>query len=266
MLRILVHDTSYTSDLDRHWVFEKGMGWQSNPALRFVPSEHDQAIQWLRFVNQRNYSHAAVARQSKNPCPIEDYYAFNQSLSRDLNPMDEVFVAMDVSMEADSVLAWQFDHRGTIYEFQLDAALSELRVTGGGSFFQPQTIATDTNILSEPKVRIEFSSIDLQLSVWLNGKAVFRHELEESAKSVSCQPLVFGAAKNQLVFDRIQIWRDLYYFLDSVKQTVGPTTVSPTGFFVIGDNIPISVDSRHWRLPSLPRSEIIGKVISSESP
>ena len=181
--------------------------------------------------------------------------------------MDEVFVAMDVRMEADSVLAWRFDHRGTTYEFQLDAALSELRVTGGNEpLFQPQTLSIDTDMFSGRELQIEFSSIDLQLSVWLNGKAVFRHELEDSAKPVTDQPLFFGAAKNQLVLDRIQIWRDLYYFPDSVNQTVETTTVSPSGFFVIGDNIPISVDSRHWRLPSLPRSEIIGKVLSSESP
>jgi DNA-directed RNA polymerase subunit RPC12/RpoP len=260
-LRIPVHDTFHVSDHDRHWAFYEAKGWQTNPSFRFVPNNNNQGIEWLRFLNQRNYSHAPDSSQSDKPFPIEDFYAFNQSLSRDLNPMDEVFVAMDVRFSAGSLLAWRFDYRGTIHEFQVDAVRSELRVNISDASIQAKPIPLDANLFADPVSRIEFSSFDLQLSVWFNGKAVFSHELEESEEPVSCQPLIFGAAKNQLVFDRIQIWRDLYYFPAPGSLSLGPTTVSRHGYFVIGDNVPISVDSRHWRSASILQSDIIGKVI-----
>jgi hypothetical protein len=32
-------------------------------------------------------------------------------------------------------------------------------------------------------------------------------------------------------------------------------------YFVLGDNVPLSEDSRHWTEPGLPRKLLLGKVL-----
>lgn len=259
-VRIPVHDTLHQPDHSRHWGFINDSGWQANQAFEFVPTVDKNEIQWFSYLNQRNYSYRADEIRRNKSFPIEDFYAFNQSLSRDLNPMDDVFFAMDARTSAGSTFAWQFNHRGTWYEFQIDTEDLVLKVTSTGTDLEPTNIAMDADTFGDPVTRIEFSSFDLQLMVWVNGKEVFQSELAESEKPVSDQLLMFGAAKSPLVLDRIQIWRDLYYFPAPGDPSPYVTTVSQNGYFVIGDNVPTSIDSRHWRTPSLPRSNVIGSV------
>ncbi len=261
-LRIPVHDSAYRPAHDRRWAFDQGTGWQTHPSFRFDPLTRNTGVDWLKFVNLRNYSHTVSTSQPDESSPVEDFYGFNQSLGRDLNAMDDVFLELDATMSSGSLLAWQFDHRGTIYEFQIDTSRSAMLVTSTGAALLPGMVSIDAGRLAKPDLRIEFSSFDLLLSVWLDGNQIFRHELAESAAPVSHQLLKVGAAKNQLVLNRIRIWRDLYYFPVPGPAPTGPTKIRQNGYFVIGDNVPISVDSRHWQSPSLLRSDVIGKVIS----
>lgn len=261
MLRIPVHDTSFQQDLNRNWVSSTGLGWHLGPFIHFVPPSDKHAIQWLRFKYQPNYSRVTKNSQSGEWIPIEDFYAYNQSLARNLNPMDEVFVEMDARISEGGLLVWRFDHRGTIYEFQIDTASLELRVGCHEDSFPEITIPIEAQMLAETDTQIEFSSFDLQLLVRVNEKTVFRRAIEESGDPVSVQPLIFGAAQKQITFNRIRIWRDLYYFPSVVPQDTDLSLDSQPGYFVIGDNVPISVDSRHWRSPLLLRPNILGKVI-----
>ncbi len=62
--------------------------------------------------------------------------------------------------------------------------------------------------------------------------------------------------------DRTQILRDVYYTDVPLAGTGLPPDRYDLGddaYFVLGDNSPLSLDSRHWQHPGLPYSAIIGK-------
>ena len=59
----------------------------------------------------------------------------------------------------------------------------------------------------------------------------------------------------------IQINRDLYYFSDHASKF----TLADDEFLLLGDNVPISIDSRNWDEPAIPRKQILG-TLELESP
>ena len=258
-MRLLVYDTRYRPKHSRHWAIPDGSKWKLGDTFEFNPNGSNDAIEWFGFRGQKNYSHSIDENLTQESANIEDFYAFNQSLSRDLHPMDEIFVTMDVRVSEDSILAWRFNHRGTIFEFQIDTQHGTLQVKSTDSKI-PATSVPLGELLPNSKLIVEFSSIDLQLQAWVNGTSLFHHELSETDAPIARELLKFGAANNRVVFDRIRIWRDLYYFPDENSRSSAPMRVSEDGVFVIGDNVPISVDSRYWLPPSIPKSRILGKV------
>ena len=166
---------------------------------------------------------------------------------------------MDVRLSTESILAWRFNHRGTIYEFQIDTKLRQLVVSDNKSGFRPVTQAIPAAAFSDQNTIVEFSSFDLRLEVWVNGIQTFSRELEESQLPVADQLLDFGAAGGDLRFERIQIWRDLYYYSENIN--AGSANIGPDGYFVIGDNVPVSIGQSPMECFRFARSAIvIGKV------
>ena len=87
--------------------------------------------------------------------------------------MDEVFVELNTQLN-DGILGWRFEIQNELYEFQIDAALSELQILGGKPDANPNTKLFEAGIsppLNPRKpTRIEFSSFDRVLRVLINGK------------------------------------------------------------------------------------------------
>ena len=262
-IRIPIHDSHYALPGNQCWFIPADSDWRLGPSFQFQPNSVDKAdVQWIEFQNRRNYSHESNDLQAGKLFPIEDFYAFNQSLSRDLNPMDDVFVALETTIPIGGILAWQFNHRGEIFEFQIQSQPFSLTVSSPNETIESKLLKSDIELKTDDPMTIEFSSFDLRLLVWVNGKKVFCHELTESEQPVSADLLKIGAANRPLVIERIRIWRDLYYMSDQDRRSSNPTTVAEDGYYVLGDNLPISIDSRHWKSPTLPKANVIGKVIS----
>jgi len=270
--RIHVYDSMYRGRESNHWkpISDK---WLLDQSFMFLPNKSDpgeppvsgDAIGWLGFQHQRHYSHQrkSTNEASDLPHPVEDNYGFNQSLSRDLNPMDEIFVSIDATISASSVIAWKFDYRGSVFTFEVDASTRQLFVTSTDAAMPAERISLNPNEFVEPDLLIEFSSIDQRMLVLINGNEYFQRELSGSSLSVSKQLLDFGASGGELAINRIRIWRDLYYSPQGSGGVDGRFSFPPAdGLILLGDNVPISVDSRSWTDPRVTESNVIGKVIS----
>jgi hypothetical protein len=86
----------------------------------------------------------------------------------------------------------------------------------------------------------------------------------EKAIAPGDQPrLQIGAYGGPLEVSHLQVWRDIYYLTPTylAGEWKAKTPLAEDHFFLLGDNSPVSVDSRQWGEGGVPRESIRGKVI-----
>jgi hypothetical protein len=113
-------------------------------------------------------------------------------------------------------------------------------------------------------VSVEMSLFDRQVLVALDGEPLFApwpipdgrppHSLE--ARRAPLKPVRFGAAGLDVRVDSLKLFRDVYY---TPKGDPTPVRLGADEYFVLGDNSPVSLDSRRWRDPAVPGRLFLGK-------
>ncbi len=205
---------------------------------------------------------------------VKDSYSFNQSLSRSLNDVEDLFFEISGTIEPDAEM---------IVRIQRPCDALELTFPVRGEWFEfstgSETCRTklDHAVLPGGKFRLEISTIDGVLKISDGGKAVCSIRLAGKSPR-DLQALDPGTIPNSLIsmsgkggglkIDRVRIWRDIYYFVSPPAGPVDPgppkdffRELGPDEYFVLGDNVPVSIDSRHFKRP-LTRAGIIGVVRS----
>ncbi|MEZ6144847.1 MAG: signal peptidase I [Planctomycetaceae bacterium] len=109
---------------------------------------------------------------------------------------------------------------------------------------------------------IEMSTFDRQILVAVDGQELFP-PLQYAAKAVPrsqpLEPVLIGAEGVELVVNQLQLYRDVYYTPKDAGNHEHPITVGAEELMVLGDNSPVSVDSRSWESPTIPQNLLIGK-------
>ncbi|MCA9091130.1 MAG: signal peptidase I [Planctomycetaceae bacterium] len=109
---------------------------------------------------------------------------------------------------------------------------------------------------------IEMSTFDRQVIVAVDGHELFAPwPYEQSSKRKPLQqPVRIGAAGGEFTVQHLKLYRDVYYTPKGetdehpLEQSLGDDE-----FYVLGDNSPVSVDSRVWDDPAVRRTALIGK-------
>ena len=216
--------------------------------------------EWLVYHHWRCCAHRG---SRDDEFPIEDIDTFNSSLGRNLNPMDDIFLELKCDVAANAQLGWRF-HRGLeCFEFRIDTACHQLLVATDSSAENPaqfRTVVLPSHLF--PLRTIEFSSFDAQLMVRINGVEVLAESLEPVYQPGVAPVLEIGAALGFVRLEQIRLWRDIYYLdVTSTDQTLSAETGR---YLLLGDNVPVSIDSRQWRNGGIPRKSMIGTVRSPQ--
>ena len=290
--RILIHDSNKTSSASLDWQAVDSAGSRletskhrfANRKFNFDSSPDGRKLQWFQFCNQRNYAHTSDSETPPTDgeiqaWPIEDHYGYNQSLARKLNVVDEIFVSLNFLPVATRGIAWRFANGANSYEFAIDVeqkelAISQLEVSSGLAIdHATQRFQLAESLFANAEIEVEFSTIDKMAVILIGGTEVTRFQLEsapekkraERSKDDARQLLRLGAevvpGAEQSPIGRVRIWRDIYYLVAEENGGQSQTLVgSPDGFLLLGDNQPVSIDSRHWPDVSVSKTDLIGKV------
>lgn len=207
--------------------------------------------------------------------PIRDFLAYN---GRELVGQNEV---ADLQLEADvevepgvEMILVRLNYRADRFVFELPIAApgpARLLRNDRPLEVRPRDDApTFAALAPSGPVRIEASVVDRRLQLSLNGRVVFEpYDFDDPRPSVRANesPAALGVqGPGRVSVERFRLWRDVYYtdalaFSPRPPFGVGePYALGPDEYFVLGDNSPVSNDSRFWeKSPVVHRSILLGK-------
>jgi len=271
--RMLVHDNNYqpqkTTSLPPRWRTGADPVWQTaRTGFRFkLPTVSSFFVSlegmWLTY---ENWSCTANSQLRGVAAPVRDNDSYNQGeLGRSLNEVRDVAVSFDVHGPLDSTLMLEVRDGGEQFQVTIQESQAEFRVGQNSGWRAPLTADLSKG------VAVEFGLVDQQWFLAIDGKTVscqaYERRPDEGAdtdKLASEAPFVLaiGGYDRELAITNLKVWRDVYYLDPSglSRDWQAERPLAADEYALLGDNQPVSVDSRQWPGEGVARSAILGLV------
>jgi hypothetical protein len=235
------------SSSQRRWQAEEKSKWKADGAQWAGETASDSA-DWLTYHHVAAHS-GARTRAS----PVQDYDPYNATPAGELNEVRDIIAQCKLSA-GDVVLHLRIH----------DLVLRWDLAGGEAVAFRGEREIARTRTLTGPLEdrHIAWGVCDGRLWLVLNQQVMLQHEVATTAMTESSStPLAIGiSGSGECRLQDLQVWRDIYY-LDQHNRG-GDWQPDPLGtdeYALLGDNPPLSIDSRQWG-PGVPRQSILGKV------
>lgn len=214
--------------------------------------------------------------ESHSP-PVTDTYGYNHPGSANLGyQVRDMMVSCEVTRAAgDGIFILRLTDGTAIFDCEFDFGHGEMRLYAN-SLPDPLRVAPLPNDSFDGSALIEMSNFDRQVCVAVDGVELIapvrystgdQSDEDDGEVSVadsagngtnaSRHPVLIGAENLSLTVRHVQVFRDVYY--TPKGRLPYRYDLDDDEFFVLGDNSPISSDSRAWDDPAVSRDLLIGK-------
>ena len=200
---------------------------------------------------------------ASHEAPIVDEYGYNKTHDGDapfvVRDVMTTFNLLPLSKHGLAAVSIDDGHKKYLVHLDLTHGVAHLREDGFNEDLQEAVLPP----VSDQPLAVEVSLMDRQLLVAVNGKTLFpavaspgdmRHE-----RSAPRRPISIGVADGSFKVSSLKVLRDVYYTPKSEANFV--RKLKDDEFFVLGDNSPVSVDSRCWDDPAVKRENLVGKPV-----
>ena len=202
-LRRLVHqETTYNP----RWRPDSPDGWKWHEQSWKLGSKAPQETAWLRYVHKENG-------------PITDDLAYNAGLSRQLNPVRDLMLSVELSMQGTGKFHLKLNDGQQDYRVTVEAEQREIRATIGDD----PTITVHIPLslvdkLKDGSVALELSNFDSQLLLAVDGHVLFVVPIESinAAPPGVASPFAIGARGLEVELRRLTVFRDTYFTTQAV--------------------------------------------------
>jgi signal peptidase I len=192
--------------------------------------------------------------------PVGDSYGYNDSENSNWEtPVRDLMISLELEHDVRSgQFAVELSDGRQTFRLVLEFLRREIELDIDGSTV-PARRGTWSPQFDRAPLVLEMSIFDRQVLAAVNGEEPFAAwPIEENDKSsgVPESPVKFGARRGAFRVKHLQLFRDVYY---THKGNQEQFALGPDEFFVLGDNSPVSFDSRSWQNPAVDRGMLIGK-------
>ena len=230
----------------------------------FMPRDDALPPRWVsRSTDNQTWFDFQPWKCFANPSPREtvtpllDNYGYNQVVSRQLQQVHDILLTLELAAET-PFAAVQLTDSETTFMVQMDFARQQLELqTAAGD------VLDSAMLVRSPRYEIAVALCDASVLVEINGLALIDQAYEPHRGTPTLTPLAVRIDGLDSPPKGLKVYRDIHY-LDPGGVGWPWKMAQPLGrdeFFLVGDNVPVSVDSRHWASPGLPRKLIAGKVL-----
>jgi hypothetical protein len=194
---------------------------------------------------------------------VHDNFGYNQGESRLLHVVRDLMLHCRLSIQGPANVSIRIhDGRGE-WELRAGAGCRAVSLWSGGGPIRETAVRAANG---GPSAELELALLDGRILAAIDGQTVLVHEVSSSPAANSSlpasQPFAIGATSAGVEVSQLRIYRDLYYLHPwghgADWEMEGP--LSSAAVFVLGDNCPLSDDSRNWRQPGVPLRNVLGYV------
>ena len=287
---ILVHDSGFeparAGHLPDRWQTARISGWnRGRQGYCCQPNRPAAAgLEWQVYHHWRCF---ASPLPRTDEYPVLDNYGYNQDESRQLRRVSDLLLVARLRLEGTqgSVVLRGFDGEAW-FRAAMEFPAKQARLYRDGRLVATASLPAAAYAQD---VKLEFALCDRQAILAVDERVVIcwpyeppdgagdfaRAALqrdpspeaglrgEQDRTLAQSRPLGIALDGLSAVIRRLQVFRDLHY-LDPQGLGRDWSTAAPLGndeVLVLGDNVPISRDSRHWPQPGVPRDQILGPVL-----
>ncbi len=245
-MAVLVHDTAWTTadvNLPNRWSPSSAASWtQTGAGWQILgSSQAADAPAWLDYVHWRRLPGQAEVRES----PILDEDGYNQTVSRQLNRTSDLMLVCQLSAAGTGTLLVKVQAAPQPFQIAIAPAKGRVSLLQAGK--EVRTARMNATELADP-VEIVVSTFGRQIVLAINDREIIEFPFGTNGDSTqtTSTPFSIGANNLDVRISRLQIWRDIYY--TPPRRALGSTVrqLGADEYFVLGDNSPISRDSRSW--------------------
>ncbi len=256
-MAVLVSDSRYVSEGANRWHgSDRESGWSvlAGGEYRFHPVGKE--TERLLYQHRANFRRTAGTTEDS---PLYDLDSYNQGLSRVLHRVRDVSLRASASLEPQAVLTLELttaDHRWQA-EFSRTEGRCHLSCDGVEFSVAPCPIASTAS-------EFELTYCDSRVWVAFDDRPLIEHRVEtEKAVSASeARPVRFavGGRLGGIRIERLRVERDIHYLDPTGRYADWPgRRLSDHEFLLLGDNVPLSFDGRHWPAGSVDRRNLLGR-------
>lgn len=235
-LRLLLHKETSTN---RRWQMAPEATWLWNNRHWQIDCRATEKTYWLQY-------------QHPQRRPLTDEYNYNVGLTRQLNPVRDIMLVANISVLGEGRLLLEFGQEIPTCRVAIEPSTKKVSLHVGDAFAADRCL---TRILSDrlsgDGVLVELSNFDGKILLAMDGEVLLNvPHVPESAPTASSQPVSIGATDLRVSLQNLSLYRDIYYCSQAVGLAPMPENVvhrlSLGHYYLLGDNSPISVDSRSW--------------------